>query len=198
MLLRRIFNFIRRHNDVVRYKIESFYVYIISKLVSIEIGENCRFLGVPYFSVSKSAKIIIGNNCEFRSISTSNLMGLNHKCILGCSSYNDKSGEIRIGDNCGFSGVSIWCVTKISIGNNVRVGANSLIMDHDAHLDDPRTPMPKNIVIDDNVFIGANCVIKKGVHIGKNSVIGMNSVVSKDIPSNCIAVGIPAKVIREL
>lgn len=178
--------------------ISTLYVYIISKILSIEVGRGCQFYGFPYFSLVNKAKIKIGDHCQFRSKSTSNLIGLNHRCMFGCSSYKDSAGEIIIGKFCGFSGVSIWSVSKICIGNNVRVGANTLIMDHDAHMDDIRTSLPKDIIIEDNVFIGANCVIKKGVHIGENSMIGMNSVVTRDIPANCVAVGIPAKVIREL
>lgn len=71
-------------------------------------------------------------------------------------------------------------------------------MDGDEHFNDRRTAPPKPIIIEDGVFIGANVVVKKGVTIGKNSVIGMNSVVTKSIPANCVAVGIPCKVIRTL
>lgn len=56
----------------------------------------------------------------------------------------------------------------------------------------------RTFILKDNVFLGANVVVKKGVTIGENSVIGMNSVVTHDIPSNCIAVGIPCKVIRTI
>lgn len=71
-------------------------------------------------------------------------------------------------------------------------------MDGDAHFEDSRTAPPRSIVIENNVFIGANTVVKKGVTIGENSVIGMNSVVTHDIPANSIAVGIPCKVIRKI
>lgn len=110
----------------------------------------------------------------------------------------EAGAELEIGDGCGFSGTAIWCFKKIKIGNNVRVGANVLIQDGDAHFDDPRTSPPRPIVIEDGVFIGANVVVKKGVTIGKNSVIGMNSVVTHDIPPNSVAVGIPCKVIKQL
>jgi len=58
------------------------------------------------------------------------------------------------------------------------------------------TVVSKKVVVEDNVFIGMDCVVLKGVTIGKNSVIGAGSIVTKDIPRNCIASGIPAKVIR--
>lgn len=71
-------------------------------------------------------------------------------------------------------------------------------MDGDAHFNDPRTSQPKPIIIQDDVFIGANVVVKKGVTIGENSVIGMNSVVVHDIPPNSVAVGNPCRVIRTI
>lgn len=198
LFFRRAYNHLRRHRNILIVGYCNFFVYTISKLLSISIGKNCVFYGIPFFEISKESKIQIGDSCQFRSMETSNNIGLNHKCILACSSYSNHQGIIKIGNSCGFSGVSIWCASQINIGNNVRVGANTLIMDHDAHFDDPRTSPPEPIIIEDNVFIGANCVIKKGVNIGENSMIGMNSVVTKDIPANCVAVGIPAKIIREL
>ncbi|MEG1311858.1 MAG: CatB-related O-acetyltransferase [Romboutsia sp.] len=51
-------------------------------------------------------------------------------------------------------------------------------------------------IIEDNVWIGANCVIMNGVTIGEGSVIGANSVVTKDIPPYSVAVGMPAKVLK--
>ena len=53
-------------------------------------------------------------------------------------------------------------------------------------------------MIEDDVLIGARCIILKGVHIGARSVIGAGSVVAKDIPSDCIAAGNPCKVIKRL
>ena len=54
------------------------------------------------------------------------------------------------------------------------------------------------IVIEDNVWIGAGVHIMGGVTIGRNSVIGAGSVVTKDVPENVIAAGVPCKVIREI
>lgn len=141
---------------------------------------------------AKSASITIGRACRFMSKSWGNNIGLNHQSMLSA----DKGARLSIGNNCSFSGVSIWCFHVISIGNHVRVGANCLIMDGDAHQDDPRAGENKPIVIEDNVWLGGNVVVKKGVTIGRNSVIGMNSVVTKDIPANCIAIGNPCVVIK--
>ncbi|MBQ7432260.1 MAG: galactoside O-acetyltransferase [Lachnospiraceae bacterium] len=54
------------------------------------------------------------------------------------------------------------------------------------------------VIIEDNVWIGENVTICPGVTIGENSVIGAGSVVVKDIPANCIAVGNPCKVLRQI
>ena len=56
----------------------------------------------------------------------------------------------------------------------------------------------KEIVVNDDVLIGANSIILKGVHIGARSVVGAGSVVTKDVPSDCIVAGNPAKVIKGL
>lgn len=113
-------------------------------------------------------------------------------------STSSKDAKLIIGDNCGFSGVTVWCFKSIKLGNNVRVGANTVIMDGDAHQDDERAGTNKEIIIGDNVWIGANATILKGVHIGDNSVIGMGSIVTRDIPANCVAAGNPCRVIKQI
>jgi len=135
--------------------------------------------------------IRIGRNCRFNSSSRWNVRGLNHACILQTGQVG---ASIKIGNNCGFSGVSIVADKEVVIGDNVSVGANSLIGDRDDHPERLYT-MPKAIHIEKNVFIGMNCMIMKGVTIGENSVIGAGSIVTKDIPANCVAVGNPCKVI---
>lgn len=157
--------------------------------------EGIVFIGGKLFvNRGKNSSISIGRKCRFMSKSWGNNMGLNHQCML---STCDESDGIFIGKHCAFSGVTIRCFKKISIGDNVRVGANCLIMDGDGHQDDPRSGKNKPIFIEDNVWLGANVVVKKGVTIGKNSVIGMSSVVTKDIPANCIAIGNPCVVVKQ-
>ena len=194
-LFGRVDRYVERLLNVMQYP----YIKLMFWLKAVDIGVGCRFYGIPYVSVNRLGKIQIGERCIFRSRECSNRMGLNHRCMISVT-YTEKCKDAKliIGDQCGFSGVTIWCFKEIIIGNNVRVGANSIIMDGDAHDDDPRTTPSDAIRIEDNVFIGANCVIKKGVVIGANSVIGMNSVVTKSIPENSVAVGIPAKVIRQI
>lgn len=194
----RLFNFLCRNTSNLLNMMTTKYVYFKCKIQDVSLGKGCKFKGNIKFQVGNGGRIVIGNNCIFLSLETANNIGLNHKCILSATPAISESCEISIGNNCGFSGTSIWCFNSITIGDNVRCGANALITDGDAHFDDPRTSAPAPIVIEDNVFIGANVVVKKGVTIGMNTVIGMNSVVTKSVPANSVAVGNPCKVIRNL
>ncbi|NPD90886.1 acyltransferase [Xylanibacter muris] len=196
---------LRGYNCIVRYSnklfcyITTYCTLLKGWLLGVRIGRKCTFEGFICIKRTPFGSISIGNGCRFLSRETSNNMGLNHRCMLSVSpAYKGETAMLVIGNDCGFSGVSIWCFKNILIGNNVRVGANTIIMDGDAHFDDSRTAPPASIIIEDGVFIGANCIVKKGVTIGANSVIGMNSVVTKSIPSNSIAIGNPCKVIRQI
>lgn len=177
-------------------------LYLHFHLIGIDIGSKCRFYGLAHINKGNGGYIKIGSNCIFRSSTTSNNIGINHPCMISCTPISKHGitykAKLIIGNGSGFSGSTIWCFHSITIGNNVRIGANTLIIDGDAHFDDIRTPSPQPIVIEDNVWLGANVVVMKGVRIGENTVIGMNSVVTKSIPANCIAAGNPCKVIRPI
>jgi acetyltransferase-like isoleucine patch superfamily enzyme len=163
----------------------------------IKLGKNVSFDGKCYFERFPGTIISIGNHCQFRSRTNSNLIGINRPCSI--STLNSAhSAVIEIGNNCGFSGTVIGAFKQIKIGNNVRCGANTLITDSDWHLDDSRSGEPADVIIGENVWLGVNAVVLKGVTIGKNSVIGANSVVTKSIPANVIAAGNPCRVIRNI
>ena len=171
-------------------------MYLFCKCSGIRIGQGCTFYGKSKFKkLTAVSQFVIGDNTCFRSGSTTNLIGVNRPCIL---SVLTNEASLTIGNNCGFSGTVIGCFAKIIIGDNVRCGANTLITDSDWHPEDERSGKAAPIYIEDNVWLGVNTVVLKGVRIGKNSVIGAGSVVTKDIPENVIAAGNPCKVIRSL
>lgn len=98
------------------------------------------------------------------------------------------------------SGVRIH--PNVRLGNNIFVGMNATIS-HDSIIEDnvnisPGVNIAGEVHISENVFLGSGAVVIQGVSIGKNSIIGAGAVVVKNIPDNCIAVGVPAKPIKFL
>ena len=169
--------------------------YISANWWNIRIGRGCKFNGKVFFYRLQDCEISIGENCEFNSRTTSNLSGLYTPCMITTAK---KRTKIIIGNDCGFSGTRIRAGETITIGNNVRCGANTYIASTDAHTDDYRAGKDKPVILEDNVWLGMNVVVLKGVRIGENSLIGANSTVTKDIPANVIAAGNPCRVIRQI
>ncbi len=190
-IIRRLNLFWHKFLFLISTYLERLYV----RSIGVNLGKNCRFKGWTSFFRSRGSFINISNNCSFNSSPYTNHIGLNHPCII-CTHSN--KAIIEIGDNTGMSSTTINCWNKITIGENVRIGANCIIMDGDFHTDDIRSGSPNPINICDKVWLGANVVVMKGVTIGENTIIGINSVVTRDIPSNCVAAGNPCKVIRPL
>lgn len=169
--------------------------YLRAYIWTVKVGKGAAFYGKIHFFKAKNSQIEIGKNCIFNSAVGSNWIGIDRPCMISTQGYGAK---IIIGDNCGFSGTVIGAFKLIKLGKNVRCGANTLITDSDWHLDDPRTSEPAEIIIEDNVWLGVNCVVLKGVTIGENSLIGANSLVTKSIPANVVAAGNPCKVIKPI
>ncbi|MGV3767644.1 MAG: acyltransferase [Chitinophagaceae bacterium] len=168
-----------------------------AKWWGVNIGNDTQFIGKCHFKRYPGTTIQIGTGCDFRSKPASNLIGINRPCILS-THHSGYKASIEIGNNCGFSGTVIGAFRSIKLGDNVRCGANTLITDSDWHLDDKRSGEPQEVIIGNNVWLGVNTVVLKGVTIGENTVIGANSVVTRSIPANVIAAGNPCKVIKSI
>jgi acetyltransferase-like isoleucine patch superfamily enzyme len=161
----------------------------------VKTGSGLKFSGKCFFKRYPKSSITVGNDCEFLSRPNANLIGINRPCMLSTLTEN---AILEIGNNCGFSGTVIGAFDSIKIGNNVRCGANTLITDSDWHPDDPRVGPSKPVIIGNNVWLGINVTVLKGVEIGENSLIGANSLVTKSIAANVIAAGNPCKEIAKL
>ena len=188
--------FFRYIYDIRRYCMHNWYTFwygILSRMMGVTLGKRVAFNGPITIDRFKYSRIVIGDGCVFNSHWLFNPRGIS-RCMLTTTT---DSARIIIGAHSGMSGVSIVARKEVCIGNNVNIGAGTRIGDSDDHpelLDTKIAP----INIGNNVFIGMNSLILKGVSIGDNSVIGAGSVVTKSIPANCIAAGVPCKVIRQI
>jgi hypothetical protein len=182
-------------NRIVARRWHIFWSYLAARWWGVRLGADCVFLGRPLFRRYPGSQIVVGTGCEFRSSSTSNLIGVNHPCIV--ATLKEKA-KIEIGAGCGFSGTAIACSIKIELGNNIWCGANTLIMDTDWHTDDPRTGSDAPVTICDNVWLGVNVIVLKGVTIGENTLIGAGSVVTRSLPAGVVAAGVPARILKKI
>ena len=110
-------------------------------------------------------------------------------------------GKISVGNNLSLNhNVTIDASDggELIIGNNVAIGMNSVLRASNHDYIRMSGHIPGKIIIGDNVWIAANCVIVPNVEIGSGSVIGAGSIVTKNIPENVVAVGNPCKPIKEI
>lgn len=150
--------------------------------------------------IQGKGSIAIGDDFTFYSGDNMNAISRNMRGSLFVQ-YPDS--KIVIGDRVGISSACLWAKDSITIGNDVNIGADCLIMDNDAHPHDYlkrrgsyreemgeeiyRQSIPSSpIVIEDDVWIGTRCIIMKGVHIGARAIIAAGSIVTHDVPADTI------------
>lgn len=139
---------------------------------------------------------------SFSDIELGAAASLDRGVTLLCSGESLSHPKIRIGARTYINRNTIVdAALSIIVGQDCAIGPGCYITDHDHGIDADLPPLAQPLIskptqISDRVWIGANVTILKGVMIGQNAVIGAGSVVTKDIPANAIAVGIPARVIR--
>ncbi|WP_177217431.1 acyltransferase [Thermoflexibacter ruber] len=150
----------------------------------------------------KGAEVKFGTGIRLISDSYFSEPGINHPVMIRLM---NKNAKLTVGNNVGISGGGICVQTEVEIGNDVMLGANSFITDTDFHPVGPENRRrsregvgTKKVTIEDNVFLGMNVIVLKGVTIGKNSIVGAGSVVATDIPPNQIWAGVPAKFVKEI
>lgn len=163
----------------------------------LQIDPSSRILGLKYIKIGKNFHA--GKDFWLEAVMEYNGAKL--------------SPQIIIGDNVSFSDFGhIGATHYIKIGNNVLFGSKCYITDHNHGIysgdsiiqSDPKElPMQRilscneKVIIEDNVWIGDSVAVLPGVRIGEGAIIGTNSVITKDIPPYSIAIGSPAKTIKQ-
>jgi len=150
-----------------------------------QVGELPRVYGRP--RITNLGEIVVGDKVRFFSTTVTSEM------------VAHPGGRLEIGSGVFINyGASLSAHQLVRIGDGCQLGSYACLMDNDYHsVEDREKPGDsKPIILGKNVWLGVRVIVLKGVTIGDNAVIGAGSVVTKDIPANCLAAGVPAKVIR--
>lgn len=184
----------------LRIKLYPYINRMILKTYDAVLGKNIQIPGKVHWLI-RGGMVRIGDNFYFSSGDAVNPIGSNLQGAI----YMENGASLTIGNDVGMSSTRMWIHDSIKIGNHVKIGGCVLMTDTDAHPMDFMVRRSSNegtksapIVIEDDVWIGAHCVILKGVIIGARSIIGAGSVVTKSIPADCVAAGNPCRVMKKL
>ncbi|MGC8625004.1 MAG: acyltransferase [Phycisphaerae bacterium] len=167
----------------------------------VRVGSNTRIIGSTAFR-------------RFRGQSADALVIGDNATMDGTQFSVGPAGHIAIGNYCCFTSAVLMCELSISIGNYVLIGWNAVIADSDFHpiapalriadavacspaADGKPRPMVQGlaVIIEDDVWIGPNATIFKGIHIGQGAWIGPGSMVTHDVPAGAKVLGNPARVV---
>lgn len=180
-------NFIHYGNALM--KNNTFYITGDNNV--LQFGDSASIISCQFTVKGNEHRLEVGNNVSFFKtnfafedrggfISIGDKTSILEKCEIATVENNSK---VQIGAHCMFA-------TSVDIRNS---DSHSIVSNEN----NKRINPGKDIVIGDHVWLGAYVAVLKGVTIGKDSVIGIRSVVTKDIPSGVVAVGVPARVVKE-
>jgi len=175
------------------------------------IGQNVVF--GKSITIRHPHKIYIGDNVVIDDYAVLDAKGTDNRGIVigdnvmigRTTVISCKNGNITIGNNTNIAmNCFIQSAKEVQIGKNVLFAAYCYVIGGGDHRTD-RTDIPiiaqdqvvKGITIEDNCWIGAGVKVQDGVIIGRDSIIGSGGVVTGDIPEFCIAVGVPARILRK-
>ena len=150
------------------------------------VGTGLSILGPCIVSVA--GRFAVGNDLTIRS------RGYNPVEI----SVGPKA-KLEFGDNVFLNqGVRIACTSEVTIGNNVLLGDETVILDTDYHGAAGAPAKAAPVRIETDVWLGTRVIVLRGVTIGQGSVVGAGAVVTRSIPPFVFAAGVPARVVRSL
>jgi acetyltransferase-like isoleucine patch superfamily enzyme len=202
-----VFSFIYRSVRAIDAKIYKVWCALIAAIKlkgnQVKYGNELVSNGTPKIDVHRSGKMTIGDNFSMNNGKRYNTIGRQQPCYFVVRA----NAELTIGNNAGISATAIVCAKKITIGDNVKIGGNTVIYDTDFHsLDhvlradktkDAANAKNASVNIGNNAFIGAHSTVLKGVTIGEGAIIGASSVVTANVPPYEIWAGNPARFIKK-
>ena len=152
----------------------------------VSFGPRCDVRSGAHFTVARGATVAIGSGCV-----------LDHGFTL------EVTGRLTVGDRTVFGHhCTVAADDRVAIGRGCLIGELVSIRDHDHAFDRADLPILDQgrrsapVVIGDDVWIGAKATITAGVTIGDGAVVGAHAVVTHDLPAGCVAVGVPARVVK--
>jgi acetyltransferase-like isoleucine patch superfamily enzyme len=172
-------------------------------LHGVHCGKALRIYSLPICRRHPQAAIVLGSEVTITNKIRENLAGVFHRTVLVA---NKAGAKLIIGNRVGISGAVLFCSSEIVIEDHVNLGAGVRIYDTDFH---PLAAMSRRehrgegvktapVRICEDVWVGSNAIVLKGVTIGPRSVVGAGAVVVDDIPADALAAGVPARVVRSL
>jgi hypothetical protein len=115
----------------------------------------------------------------------------------------DKGAVVRVGAGTRLNGVTVQCRRGVEVGERCLIGS-AMLIDNDFHSvdwryrNDSAHVKSAAILVGDDVWIGGQAVLLKGVHVGGKAVVGFRAVVTKDVPEKAVVAGNPARVVKTL
>lgn len=173
----------------------------VRRMPGVEVHGALRVRGMPIIDVRDGATVVLHDEVLLDSSNDGYHVNMHSPVKL----LADRAGaRIVIGAKSRIHGTCIHAYERVEIGARCLVAANTQIMDGAGHamsFDDVARRQEtrggaRRVIIEDDVWIGANVIVLPGVTIGRGSVIGAGSVVVSDIPPMCLAAGNPARVVR--
>lgn len=154
------------------------------------------------FYMKKSRKAVIYRNTRKDIVPFNSFEIGEFSVIESFSTINNMVGSIRIGSHSRI-GLCNTIIGPVKIGNNVNLAQNIIVSGLNHNYSDPNKTIisqgvnTSEIIIEDDVWIGANSVILAGTTIGRHSIIGAGSVIIRDVPPYSIVVGNPGKIVKQ-
>lgn len=172
-------------------------------LQGVKIGKGLSMYTFPFCRRNSSAIFEIGQNVKILNKLEENPAGITHRTVLVAAF---PGARLMIGNNVGISGAIIYCTKEIVIEDYVLIGAGAKVYDTDFHpigaearrINDYAMVNSAPVHICRDAWIGAGAMILKGVTIGNRSIVAAQAVVTRDVPSDTIVAGSPARVIRQI